>query len=337
MSLLVLTESEIRPLISMTEAIAAMEQAFTALARGDAQLPDVIGLQIPEVDGEVHVKGAHYKGLEYVVLKVATGFWQNPALGLPSGSGLMIALDAVTGFPAALLQDNGYLTDLRTGAAGGVAARYLANPVLDKVTVFGSGTQARFQLRSVAAVRQLRGRVAVWSRNPIHADRFAREMTAELDLDVTVAPSVEAALLQTDLVITATPSRQPLFPAAWLPRGVHITAVGSDSPEKQELEVQVFSRAEIIIADHLRQCLRLGEIHHAVEAGLISDDDVTGELGDLILGRIPGRTSKTQITLCDLTGVGVQDAAIACLALGKARALGLGTTLPSLTGGACVN
>jgi ornithine cyclodeaminase len=239
----------------------------------------------------------------------------------------MLAFDASTGLPAALLLDNGYLTELRTGAAGGVAANYLANPVVEKVAVIGSGLQARYQLRAVAHIRQLEGRVAVWSPNRDHAEAYAREMVSELGVDVGVAPDVEVALRNAGLVITTTPSREPLIEAGWLARGVHINAVGSDAPDKQELDVSVLARADIIIADRLSQCLRLGEIHHAVEAGVIEADDVAGELGDLIIGRAPGRTAEDQITACDLTGVGVQDAAIASLALERARAMGLGTEL----------
>ncbi len=325
--MLVLTEQEIRQAVSMPEAMAVVEEAFAALARGEARLPDVIGLEIPEFDGEFHVKGAHLQGAPYAVFKVASGFWANPARGLPTSSGLMIAFDATTGFPAALLLENGYLTDLRTGAAGGVAANYLANPVVEKVAIIGSGVQARYQLRAVAHIRQLEGRVAVWSRDREHAETYAREMVAELDIDVGVAPDVEVALRNAGLVITTTPSREPLIEAAWLSRGVHINAVGSDAPDKQELNVSVLARADIVIADRLNQCSRLGEIHHAVAAGILDLDDVAGELGDLIIGRAPGRTSDDQITVCDLTGVGVQDAAIASLALEKAMAMGLGSEL----------
>ena len=325
--MLILTEKEIRQAVSMPEAMMAVEEAFAALARGEAQLPDVIGLEVPEVNGEFHVKGAHLQGNPFAVFKVASGFWENPARGLPVGTGLMMAFDATTGFPAALLLDNGYLTDLRTGAAGGVAANYLANPVVEKMAIIGSGLQARYQLRAVAGVRQLDGRVAVWSRNREHAEAFAREMVAELEVDVGVAPDIEVALRNAALVVTTTPSREPLIEAGWLSRGVHINAIGSDAPDKQELDVSVLARADIVIADRLNQCVRLGEIHHAVEAGIMDVDDVAGELGDLIIGQAPGRTSDDQITVCDLTGVGVQDAAIASLALEKAREMGLGSEL----------
>ena len=323
MAILKLREEEIRKAVTMAEAVDAVEEAFAALARGEARLPDVINLDVPEARGEVHVKGAHLKGTPHFVIKIASGFYGNPEKGLPSGSGLMLAFDAATGFPEALLLDNGYLTDLRTGAAGAVAAKYLAKPVLEKVAVVGTGIQARFQLRALAVVRDI-PRVTLWGRTKTHAEQAAEEITDELDVDVRVAPSIETALRGADLIITVTPSREPLVEAEWVERGAHITAVGSDGPDKQELDVGVLERATLIVADRLSQCLRLGEIHHAVKAGVISAEDVAGELGEVIIGQIPGRTDEHQITVCDLTGVGVQDAAIALLALQKAKQMKLG-------------
>ncbi len=156
-------------------------------------------------------------------------------------------------------------------------------------------------------------------------------MSAELGVEAEPASTVEAAVREADVVITVTPSREPLVRADWLAEGTHITAVGSDGPDKQELHVEVLARADRVVADRLSQCLRLGEIHHAVAAGVLREEDVAGELGDLVIGRIPGRTSPEQITVADLTGVGVQDAAIAAWALERAAALDLGR---SLEGGA---
>lgn len=323
--MLVLTEAEIRQAVAMEDAVAAVEEAFAALGRGEARLPDVIYMDFTEFNGEVHVKGAHMKGAPTFVFKVAAGFYDNPGRGLPVGAGLVMAFDARTGIPAALLLDNGFLTDLRTGAAGAVAAKHLAGPELSKVAMIGAGLEAGFQLRGLGVVREVPP-VAVWSRTEERAAGFAREMAEELGISISVAPHVEEAVRDADLVVTVTPSRSPLLRAEWLSPGVHVNAVGSDGPEKQELDVDVLRRADVVVADVLEQCLRKGEIHHAADAGAVTPDDVV-ELGDLILGKAPGRTGSDQITVCDLTGVGVQDAAAAALALEGARRLGLGREL----------
>jgi ornithine cyclodeaminase len=313
--MLIFSEEEIRGALTMDDAIRAVEGAFAALSRGEARLPGVIGLDIPESRGEVHVKGAHLAGAPFYVFKVASGFWSNAERGLPVSGGLMMAFDAATGQPAAILLDNGYLTDLRTGAAGGVAAKYLAKKRPQKIAMIGAGIQGRFQLQALARVLGTLPPVAAWSLRPENAVAYAREMAEELGAEVEAAPTVEAAVRGADLIVTSTPSREPLIRAEWLAPGAHVTAVGSDGPEKQELHVDVLARADRVFADRLSQCIRLGEIHHAVEAGALREEDVAGELGDLILGRVPGRETEQEITVADLTGVGVQDAAIAAAAL----------------------
>ncbi len=332
MPILILTEDEIRQAISTTEAIDAVEAAFAALARGEASLPGVINFDLPPAppaespQGESHVKGAYIAGAPHFVIKIANNFYGNRTLGLPIGSGLMLAFDTTTGFLDAILLDNSYLTDLRTGAAGAVAVRYLAPTRVRQVAFIGAGTQARFQFQAIAAVRSIPS-VVVWSRNPANADRFAREITDDAGCDARMAERVEDAVRSSDLIVTTTPSRQPLVSADWVQPGATLIAVGSDSPDKQELDVELLARAEVVIADRLSQCAELGEIHHALAAGAITHDDVAGELGDVVVGRIPGRTDDDQIIVCDLTGVGVQDAAIAGLVLEKARLMGLGRQL----------
>lgn len=314
--------------MTLGEAVDSIEAAFAALTRGEARLPDAISLAFPEEHGDVHVKGAHLKNAPYFAFKIASGFYDNPRKGLSSAGGLMLVFDATTGFPVALLLDNGYLTSLRTGAAGAVAARYLSRSRLTKVAVIGAGTQGRFQVRALSVVRDVPN-VFVWDCVPTYAEHYHREMTQELGVEVTVSPSIEAAVRGADLIVTVTPSRQPLVQADWLSPGVHINAVGSDEPEKQELDVSVLARADLIIADRLSQCLRFGEIHHAVQSGVIHADAVGGELGDVIAGHVRGRTDDQQITVCDLTGVGVQDAAIATLAYRNALRMGLGEAVES--------
>jgi ornithine cyclodeaminase len=224
--------------------------------------------------------------------------------------------------------DNGYITQLRAGAAGALAARYLANQTLDRVVVLGSGKQAYIQLKALMIVRSF-GLVSVWGRSPMNVDSYARRLVEDHDLNIEIAPSLEAAVRQADLIITATSSQEPLLKADWLKPGVHITAVGSNHPAKQELALDVLQRADVIIADKFDQCAVAGEIHHALAAGVITADRVQGELGQLIKGKIPGRTHPDQITLADLTGLEVQDTAIATLALEKDLFLGLGQRVES--------
>ena len=323
MSTLTLTEDEIRQAISTAEAVDAIETAFAALARGQVYLPGVINLSLPSLAGESHVKGAYIADTPYFVIKVANNFYNNPTLGLPASSGLMLAFDAATGFLAAILLDNGYLTDLRTGAAGAVATRYLAPATIRQAAFIGAGAQARFQFRAITTVRDLPS-VVVWSRIPANADRFAREIVDDTGCDARVAETVQEAVCSSDLIVTVTPSRQPLVFADWVQPGATLIAVGSDTPDKQELDPHLLARADVVVADSLSQCAELGEIHHALAAGLLSLDNVTGELGDVVTGRIPGRTTSDQVAVCDLTGVGVQDAAIANRVLEKAYLIGLG-------------
>jgi ornithine cyclodeaminase len=243
---------------------------------------------------------------------------------------MVVVFDARTGAPAAFLMDNGYITDLRTAAAGAVAAKHLAKGSIERVAVIGSGAQARLQPALLARVRSYRD-VRVWGRNPVRAGACAEDLGRRGDLPagaaVHVAPSARAAVEGVDLVITATASREPIVRAEWLAPGALVIAVGSDGADKQELEVEVMKRADRIVADSLPQCLRLGEIHHAVERGAIRKEKVDAELGEITSGRKPGRRADSEIIVCDLTGVGVQDVAAASVVLERARSRGAGERL----------
>lgn len=327
--MLILTEDEIRQATSTAEAIDAIEAAFAALAHGSVSLPGVINFTLPTAtpseapQGESHVKGAYIAGTLHFVIKVANSFPNNRALGLPASSGLMLAFDAITGALDAILLDNGYLTDLRTGAAGAVAVRHLAPRTIQRAAFIGAGTQARFQFRAIATARHIPS-IIVWSRNPANADHFAREVADDRGCNAQVAETVEEAVRSSDLIITTTPSHQALIFSDWVQPGTTLIAVGSDNPDKQELDANLLARADAVIADRVSQCAEFGEIHHALIAGILTLDDITGELGDVIVGRTPGRTADDQVIVCDLTGVGVQDAAIAGLVLEKARLSELG-------------
>ena len=241
---------------------------------------------------------------------------------------MVLVFDAHTGAPAAFLLDNGYITDLRTAAAGAVAAKHLARRDVQTVAVIGSGGQARYQAELVHLVRKFT-ELRLWGRNADKAEAAVSDLKRQkLDsVRFEVAASVQEAVQGADVVITVTASREPLVRAAWLKAGALVIAVGSDGPDKQELDVDVLARADRIVADSLPQCLRLGEIHHGVESGAITKEKVAAELGEITSGRKPGRTRDDEIIVCDLTGVGVQDVAAASLVFERACAAGVGDRL----------
>ena len=311
-SIPVIDEEALRSVMTPARAVEAMREAFKADGEGRTRVPAVINLDIPSAHGEFHVKTAYIEGVPHVAVKVASGFFENPKRGLPSGSGLMALFDASTGFPVALLLDNGFLTDIRTAAAGAVAAELLARERFDTVGVIGAGVQGREQVRCLATVRPF-SRVVVWSRTPESADRYCGAMSA-LGFDVRAVSSPQAVCEAAELLITATPSRTPLVRAEWLNEGVHVTALGSDSAGKQELDAECLDRADLVVVDRFAQCSAFGELKHAIGAGLLTRNDVHGELGAIVAGRLPGRTNDREITIADLTGVGFQDTAIASAA-----------------------
>jgi ornithine cyclodeaminase len=329
MPLLLLNEDELRQIVTIAETIEAVEDAFAALIEGRLTVPGDFTLNLPDVNGEVQVKGAYLNEAPYYAIKVGSNFRDNPTINLPAQSGLMAVFDAATGSLAAVMIDNGYLTRMRAGAAGALTAKYLANKTLNHVAVIGSGNQAYIQIKSLMMVRDITGTVFVWGRTPVKVDYYARRIVEDHDLNVEIASSIKAAVKQADVIITATASHQPLIRADWLKPGAHIIAVGSNIPGKQELHLDVLQRADVIIVDKFDQCAAAGEIHHGLEAGMITREDIQGELGDLILGKIPGRTHPDQITLADLTGLDTQDATVATLALEKALFLGLGQRISS--------
>jgi alanine dehydrogenase len=312
-----MSEAEIRQVTDMASVISSVEKAFIALAQGRARQPDAIYVDFTEANGETHVKGAHLIGSEYFVIKVASGFYDNPKLGLPVGSGLSMVFNATTGVPAAVLIDNGYLTDMRTGAAGAIAYKHLAPSKVERIAMIGAGLEARFQLRALATLGNL-PEVVVWSRTTETARRFAAEMESELGASVTVALDIESAIAGAQVITTVTPSREPLIKADWIKKGTHITALGSDGPNKQELDVRILANADLVVCDWFPGCAAKGEIHHAIQSGVLVEDGVYAELGEIVGGTKPGRANDQQVTVCDLTGVGVQDAAAAAVALTNA-------------------
>jgi ornithine cyclodeaminase len=316
-----LGQTQLRELVPLDlDAIEQVEAAFRSLATEAVVMPPILRLDLPERSGEVDVKTAYLPGFSSFALKVSPGFFNNPVLGLPSLNGLMLVLSAHTGLTEAVLLDNGYLTAVRTAAAGAVAARWLARRDAKRVAIIGAGEQARLQLKALRLVRDIE-HVTVWARDNDRARQFARDC---IDLPCEVADSTGKALRHADIAITTTPSREPLIHACDLHPGLHITAMGSDAEHKNEIAPDVFARARYL-CDRLQQTRVLGELHHAIKAGVTSADAQYAELGQVIAQQAPGRTNDDEITVCDLTGTGAQDTAIATLALQRARAAQAGT------------
>jgi ornithine cyclodeaminase len=236
----------------------------------------------------------------------------------------MVVLDSTTGIPQSALFDNGYLTDLRTGLAGAVAAKHLANEGEVVVGILGAGVQARMQLEALALVRPIRGAL-VWARRGLEAARFAEEVSRSIGVDVEAVPEVADAVSPADILVTTTPATDPLVNSSMFHSGLHITAVGSDAETKQELAAEVVNSADLFVCDSLAQSSRLGELRAAKASGF--DVDLAVELGSVIDGQNAGRRSVADVTICDLTGTGAQDTAIASLAVRRCIELGLGTAI----------
>ena len=325
----ILTETDLRQVVKLDlEAVDCIESAFATLASGTVVMPPILSMAIEEHNGEVDVKTAYVPGIDSFAIKMSPGFFDNPRLGLPSTSGLMILFSARTGVVEALLLDNGYLTDVRTAAAGAVAARHLARPDADRVCVIGAGAQGCLQLKALCLVRPIKHAV-IWARDATKAASAAQELSTELDIAVDVAKNASDAVRSADIVVTTTPSSTPLIDAEWLVSGQHITAMGSDQPHKNELAPACLTRADLYVPDRRSQTEKLGELHHALAAGLVAGDAVFPELGDIVAGKAPGRPTPEAITICDLTGTGLQDTAIATFARQRAEVAGAGTEFVS--------
>ncbi|SAK87723.1 ectoine utilization protein EutC [Caballeronia fortuita] len=320
-STVLLGQAQLRKLVPLDlDAIEQVEAAFKSLATEAVAMPPILRLDIPEHAGEVDVKTAYLPGFSSFAIKVSPGFFDNPSLGLPSLNGLMLVLSARTGLTEAVLLDNGYLTAVRTAAAGAVASRWLARKDAKRVAIIGAGEQARLQLKALRLVRDIE-HVTVWARDAKRAQQFARDCE---DLRCDVADSVNHALKHADIAITTTPSRDPLIHARDLHPGLHITAMGSDAEHKNEIAPDVFAKAHYV-CDRLQQVRVLGELHHAIVAGVTHAHASFAELGEVIAGKAQGRAGDDDITVCDLTGTGAQDTAIATLAIRRARAARAGT------------
>ena len=312
--ILILDEAQLRDAVKLDmAAIDVVEEAFRALARGNVVMPPVLSMEFKEANGEVDVKTAYIPGFDSFAIKVSPGFFDNPKIGLPSLNGLMIVLSAKTGLVEAVLFDNGYLTNVRTASAGAVAARHLAPRRVETAGVIGAGVQARLQIEAAHLVRPF-SKVVLWSPDDELNAECAAAIEDSTGVAVEIAADAESVVRQSQLVVTTTPATKPVLSAEWLHPSLHITCMGSDQSTKNEIDPRALATADLYVCDRVAQCEKLGELRTAREQGMLAD--VTPpELGEIISGGKPGRGNDDEITICDLTGTGAQDTAIANFAL----------------------
>ncbi|MBN9216341.1 MAG: ectoine utilization protein EutC [Mesorhizobium sp.] len=325
----ILTEAELRKIVTLDlDAVACVENAFRALATLPVAMPPILRLDMPEQHGEVDVKTAYVPGIDGFAIKISPGFFDNPKLGLPSVNGMMVLLSSKTGLIEALLLDNGYLTDVRTAAAGAVAAKHLSREDSKVAAIFGAGVQAGLQLEALRLVRPIE-EARIWARDAARAEATATRLGERLGIAIRAEPDAARAAAGADIIVTTTPSTEPLIKAGFVSASQHITAMGSDAEHKNEIAPAILRMADLYVADSARQTRRLGELHHAIEAAVMAADAEVTELGQIIAGARHGRRSASDITIADLTGTGVQDTAIATLARDRARSANAGTIFES--------
>ncbi len=299
---------QIKEVLPAIDLLPAIEAGFVAYSEQKSVVPPVGELLFDNPPGDVHIKYGYLAGDAYYVIKIASGFYENPKLNLPSSNGLMLLFSQKTGQLLSILLDEGHLTDLRTAAAGAIAAKFLAPGKIHRIGIIGTGIQARLQLRFLARITDCRAVIA-WGRGQDKLAGYQKEMeSAGFTIDTTQdAHDITATC---NLIVTATASTVPLLWADQIQRGAHITAVGADTPQKQELDPAILAKADLVVADSISQCVERGEIAHAIQKRLIKTEDLV-ELGHVISDQSPARTSDDQITIADLTGVAVQDIQIA--------------------------
>ena len=324
---LILTRKEVESCLSMKRTIDAVREAYIAFANDRVQMPPVMHLDVEKYNGEVDIKSGFVEDFDLIGTKIASGYYDNHKLGLPPGIAVIVLLDLKTSMPLAIM-DGTYITAYRTGAAGAVAASVLARKDSTKVGIIGAGTQGRMQVLALKELFQLE-EIRVWDIDEKMAQKYSTEMSELLGIDVKNFTNREEVVRGSDIVVTVTPSKKALVEVEWIEKGMHINAIGADGPGKQELDPAIVKLADKVVVDSLSQCKRIGEIQHALSLGMIKEQDVHGEIGEILIGKKVGRESNDEITFFDSTGLAAQDIAAAHVVLeaAKEKKLGYSTEL----------
>jgi len=295
---------EIKAALPKVDLMQEIETGFSAYSNGEVVVPPVGELNFENPPGDVHIKYGYIQDDDVYVIKIASGFYQNKLLGLSNGQGMMLVFDQKSGKPIGLLQDEGFLTDVRTAVAGAICAKYLAPKNIEAIGIVGTGVQARMQLEYLKNVTDCQN-VIVWGRSKSALNQYKNSM-GDSGFTIETTMALDQVTDNCNLIVTCTASEKPIIRKNHVKGKVHITAMGSDTPNKQEIGSNVLSKADLVIADSRSQCEVRGEIHHAIRNNAVSMDSIA-ELGEIINGDRQGRTTSSGITVADLTGVAVQD------------------------------
>lgn len=319
---LLLNKSNVSRLLTMEDVILSVVEGYKDYSSGQVIQPDIVSIEIPEANGEIDVKCGYSGSTGMISVKCASGFYDNQKTSsLPNSLSTVLAFDGSTGFPLCIM-DGSLITGYRTGAAGAVSAKLLARQNSRTAAVIGTGEQARMQVRALKTVLDIE-EIRVWGRSADMAAAYRSEMEKELECRILTASSPELAVKDTDIIITTTPGKTPVIQRNWVRPGAHIIAVGADMEGKQELDAFLFEKAKVVV-DNLHQCVTRGETQNPLRQGIIRQADIHCEIGEILLGRKPGRVSETEITIFDTTGMAVQDNVTAAKIYERALASKLG-------------
>ncbi|ARO27876.1 ornithine cyclodeaminase (plasmid) [Rhizobium sp. TAL182] len=324
MKTLLLKKDEVSRLISVTEVIAAVEEAYKAFSSDQVEQPDYMGIDLPSPRGEIDFKLGYYKANEIISMKASSGgFIDNPtAHGVPNGMATIFLFDARSGALICVM-DGSLILGLRTGASGAVSVKALARKNATTVASIGTGNQARMQIRSINEIMKIE-EIHAWDSNPDTLFKYKTDIESELGIPVMMANSKKEAVEQADILVTTTRGKGSLVEAGWVRPGTHIVAIGTDQQGKQELDPEIFRNAKLVV-DSMAQCTEKGETWHPLNKNIITKDDIHGEIGEILLGRKPGRESDDEITIFDSTGMAIQDNTTASKIYHNAIANNVGT------------
>ncbi|MGD2168848.1 MAG: deaminase [Chlamydiota bacterium] len=308
----IFTRKQIEKALSIPKVLAEVERGFILYSQKKAVVPPIGSMHFSSPPGDCHIKYGYIQNAPYYIVKIASGFPENPKLGIPSGNGLLLLFDQKTGKPVSIFLDEGYLTDIRTAAAGCIAAKYLAPKEVSCIGIIGTGAQAFYQLQLLRYVTNCR-KVMIWGRTASKAQQFKKDPKLQ-EWNIEIVKTIEELASSCNLIVTTTSSHLPLLLEKHIKPGTHITAIGADDVGKQELDPKIFSKAQKVIVDSKSQCKQFGDVSFALQQYLLSENNLI-ELGEVITNPSRGRILEDEITVASLTGIAIQDLQIATAVL----------------------